>query len=389
MRSLKVVGLLLLCGGLAACSSSATTAPAAGGGGGGVATTAPAASGGGVASSFHAWCVDYSANQTVIPALFALENGMQRVPPGSPITVNNQPLAAADMGTAANDAATLAAESVAVVHFPGTAMPDLELGADMNGVAQTLKTAAGKMANGDTSGYGEVGPGAFNAAGSTNGLLATLAVVTSACTTFAGVAPNQQPPPTTATAAPATAAPATASATGTPAASSAAQRSGVATSISACDLVTASEASKLGGASLGKGTEGTGPSGGETCTYGIPQPWNILGALVAQAPDAAAAQAAWAQDGAWAQSFLLGSGPGGVPAVTLKPSDVTVAGADKAVLSSATGQWARGPISASVLYAVKGPFFVAISDYSAGQGAPGPSLGALETQMATTLGRLP
>lgn len=38
MRSLKVTGLLLLCGGLVACGSSATTAPATGGG---VATTAP------------------------------------------------------------------------------------------------------------------------------------------------------------------------------------------------------------------------------------------------------------------------------------------------------------------------------------------------------------
>jgi hypothetical protein len=42
MRSLKVTGVLLLCGGLvAACGSSATTAPATGGG---VATTAPVAS---------------------------------------------------------------------------------------------------------------------------------------------------------------------------------------------------------------------------------------------------------------------------------------------------------------------------------------------------------
>ncbi len=155
MRSLKVAGLLLLCGGLAACYSSATTAPTASGGTGGV------------ASSFHAWCVDYSANQTVIPALFALEDGLLRNPPGKPTNT------AADMGTAATDAAALASESVAVVHFPGTAMPDLQLEADMNCVAQTLTVAASKMANGDMGGYGEVGPGAFNAAGRSNGLLAT------------------------------------------------------------------------------------------------------------------------------------------------------------------------------------------------------------------------
>jgi hypothetical protein len=90
------------------------------------------------------------------------------------------------MATAATDAATLAAEAPGTVTFPGTAMPNLALGADMNGIAQTLKTAAAKLANGDTSGYSEVGPGALDAAGDTNGLQATLSTVTAACTVFGG-----------------------------------------------------------------------------------------------------------------------------------------------------------------------------------------------------------
>jgi hypothetical protein len=62
----------------------------------------------------------------------------------------------------------------------------IQIGADMNGVAQTLKTATSKMANGDTTGYSEVGPGAIDAAGDTMGLWATLATVTSTCTVFGG-----------------------------------------------------------------------------------------------------------------------------------------------------------------------------------------------------------
>jgi hypothetical protein len=274
MRPLKVAGLLLLCGGLAACGSSAASAPMAGGSGGGVATTAPAA-GSAVASSFHAWCVDYSANQTVIPALFALENGLQRNPPGIPITAGNQPLAAADMETAAADAGTLAAESVAVVHFPGTAMPDLQLGADMDGVAQTLKIAATKLASGDTSGYGEVGPGALNASGSTSGLLATLAVVTAACTTFGGVVANQQPLPTTAAVAPATAA----SSTSQPSVTSA---------FNACSLLTDAEATAVTTVSYGAGYASMSQEA-FVCEWGPAA--GLLSLSVKLEPDAAAAKA--------------------------------------------------------------------------------------------------
>jgi hypothetical protein len=186
--------------------------------------------------------------------------------------------------------------------------------------------------------------------------------------------------------------------------SAAAPNASVTAVSSPCALVTAAEASRLAGATLGAGLEGPGgpgglsdPTAGATeCTYASSQPWNILNVLVVQAPDAATAQANWTQDEAWAQALALNSEPGGGPTWTLKLSDVTVAGADKGAVGTVSAKGAVIAVNASALCVLKGSVFVAITDTVSARPlgttqavGPATTAGALEGQMATTLGRLP
>ena len=143
---------------------------------------------------------------------------------------------------------------------------------------------------------------------------------------------------------------------------------------------------------------GTGANGAKTCTYSTNHPWNIFGVLVFPAPDAATAQADWAQEVAAEQNFLDLSEPWGGPAWNLTLSDATVPGADKAAVGTSTVPWAGGTIKAAAIYALKGSTFVGLTDLVGGQGltctgcgdaGPAPTTTALEAQMATTLGRLP
>jgi hypothetical protein len=177
----------------------------------------------------------------------------------------------------------------------------------------------------------------------------------------------------------------TESATIEPTAGSTAEQTGVPTSLDPCQLVTASEASALAGASFGAGTEGTTSGGAKTCVYGG-QTLNVFQVLVAQAPDAATAQSQGTQLQAQAEDALKKGAPSGTN-VSLNVTDVTVAGADKAAVATASATISGTTISISAIYVLKGATFFSFSDLVVGNAAPSSS--ALEAQAQTTLGRIP
>ena len=187
----------------------------------------------------------------------------------------------------------------------------------------------------------------------------------------------------------ATAAPTTAvssTPTTTPTASATTAQSVAPTSLDPCQLVTATEASSLAGASFPAGTEGTTSGGGRTCVYGA-QTTNVFSVLVAQAPDAATAQADWTQEEAKAQSTLEKGVPSGVT-VSLNLSDVSnVAGADRAAVGTGSATISGETIHGSVIYLLKGAAFVYFGDLVLGKAAP--ATADMEAQATTTLGRVP
>src|ERR1039457_4982289 len=98
--------------------------------------------------------------------------------------------------------------------------------------------------------------------------------------------------------APATTAPAPAPATST---------SATPTNLDPCQLVTQDEASSLAGATFGPGKEES-TGGGKECVYGS-QTTNVMDIIVAQAPDAATAQADYAQAQGDAQTTIASKLP--------------------------------------------------------------------------------
>ena len=178
----------------------------------------------------------------------------------------------------------------------------------------------------------------------------------------------------------------TPSATTAPTASATTAQSAAPTSLDPCQLVTATEASSLAGASFPAGTEGTTSGGGRTCVYGA-QTTNVFSVLVAQAPDAATAQADWTQEEAKAQSTLEKGVPSGVT-VSLNLSDVSnVAGADRAAVGTGSATISGETIHGSVIYLLKGAAFVYFGDLVLGKAAP--ATADMEAQATTTLGRVP
>jgi hypothetical protein len=158
------------------------------------------------------------------------------------------------------------------------------------------------------------------------------------------------------------------------------------TSLDPCQLVTATEASSLAGASFAAGTEGTTSGGGRTCVYGA-QTMNVFSVLVAQALDVATAQADWTQEEAQAQSYLEKGVPSGVT-VSLNLTDVSnVAGADRAAVGTGGVTISGETINGSVIYLLKGAAFVYFGDLVLGKAAP--ATADMEAQATTTLGRVP
>ncbi len=152
-----------------------------------------------------------------------------------------------------------------------------------------------------------------------------------------------------------------------------------------CQLVTAAEASSIAGASFKAGKEETSSGGAKTCAYGA-QTRNVFLVVVTQAPDAATAQADWAQEQAKAEAAIQKELPPGA-SVNLNPSDVSnVPGADMAAVASVNTTISGQPVGLTAIYLLKGATFVTFSDLVLG--TP-PTAAAMEAQAQITLGRVP
>lgn len=167
---------------------------------------------------------------------------------------------------------------------------------------------------------------------------------------------------------------------------------GVNVSLDPCQLVTASEASSLAGASFSTGTEvtNTDTAGGGTsriCVYGGTTA-NVFEVLVAQASSASAAQAEWTAEEAKVQS-AVSSGSSSLPPGTnlqFNINDTSVSGADKAAAGTISATISGQTLAGSAVYVLKGAAFVAITDITVGHAAP--TVSAMEGQAGTTLGRV-
>jgi hypothetical protein len=181
------------------------------------------------------------------------------------------------------------------------------------------------------------------------------------------------------------AATATAAPTSTPATSSPAEGSAAPTALDPCQLVTAAEASALAGTSFGTGKEETTSGGAKICVYGSATT-SVVQVIVAQAADAATAQANWAQEQAQAEAAIKQGVPSGVN-FTLNVNDASVTGADRAAVASAQATIGGVSVAISAIYVLKGATFFTFSDLGVGHAAA--STSALEAQAVTTLGRIP
>jgi hypothetical protein len=158
------------------------------------------------------------------------------------------------------------------------------------------------------------------------------------------------------------------------------------TSLDPCQLVTSDEASSLAGVTYAAGTEDTTPDGGKLCVYG-PQTTNVFMVLVAQAPDAATAQAEWSQEQSEVQAVIQSGLPGGV-SIDLSSADLpNLEGADRAAIAMGSRTLAGATLNGSACYLLKGNTFVAFSDVLLGTPAPGS--GALQSEAQTVVDRLP
>jgi hypothetical protein len=172
-----------------------------------------------------------------------------------------------------------------------------------------------------------------------------------------------------------------------PAASSAAaptpSQSAAATSLDPCQLVTSSEASSLAGTTFGPGQEET-TNGGKRCVYGG-QTTNVFTVEVAQAQDAATAQADWSQEQSQAQGLAEQKLPPGVN-VSLNTQNVSGLG-DRAATASGTASVSGQTIGVSGIYLLKGATFLAFQDLLLGHNPP--SSAAMQAEARTALGRVP
>jgi hypothetical protein len=161
----------------------------------------------------------------------------------------------------------------------------------------------------------------------------------------------------------------------------------VPTTTDPCQVVTASEAGSLTGASYGPGTAQTTVGGGQICIYGY-QTLNVFEVLVGIAPDAGTAQAQWGQEESKAQA-LLNQSLSQVQGfnVSFSVNDVTITGADKAAVGTASASYGGRMFGAAAVYLLKGPDFLSFSDLVVDH--PAPSASAMQSEAQTALGRLP
>jgi len=220
-------------------------------------------------------------------------------------------------------------------------------------------------------------------------ILTAASLVVGACSSAAPSTGAAASAPAAATAAPAaSAAPVTvpsaaasvaASVASLPPASAVPEATGVATSVDPCQLVTASEAGQLAGATFGPGKPETTSGNGRICVYGS-QTLNVFTVDVGQAPDVATAKS---EETAALAELQKASNVSGLK-VTELPGFAS--GADAAVAQGGA-TIAGKTISVSAIYVLKGVIFFGFSDLVLGTGAP--SASALEAQAKVALTRVP
>jgi len=152
-----------------------------------------------------------------------------------------------------------------------------------------------------------------------------------------------------------------------------------------CQVVTMSEASQLAGANYATSKEDTTAGGSKICWYGA-QTTNVFEVLVATAPSASAAQAAWDQEKSQAAAELQQAAAAGV-SINFNISDTNLSGADRAAVGTFSGTISGQTIAGTALYFIKGVNFVAIVDLVLNKTPP--TAAAMEAQGQTSLGRLP
>jgi hypothetical protein len=166
-----------------------------------------------------------------------------------------------------------------------------------------------------------------------------------------------------------------ASAAGTPAA------------LDPCQLVTQSEASQLaGGTTFAAGKEETTSGGAKLCNY-VGQTTDVFLVEVAVAPDAATAQADWAQEKAKAQASLKQIAAESGASVNITAGEITISGADKAATATGGGAIAGHTLAITAIYLLKGSVFVTFSDLVRDKAAP--TIATMLTQAQTVLTRIP
>jgi hypothetical protein len=206
------------------------------------------------------------------------------------------------------------------------------------------------------------------------GLVGGLSVVLlAACT---GSTATTAPQPTLAPTSVPSVAPTPASSSAPSAAAPSAEPTGVPTSLDPCQLVTASEASDLSGASFPAGTEGTTQGGGKTCVYGA-QTSNVFTVIVAVAPDVATAKAGEAEAEA---QIAKAAGKGVKPTELPNFADGAVYYAGDLKIGSAT-------YHVGAIYVLSGTTFFGFSDLNSG-GLVLTGTG-LQAQAQAILSRLP
>jgi hypothetical protein len=166
--------------------------------------------------------------------------------------------------------------------------------------------------------------------------------------------------------------------------STAASQSGVATSLDPCQIVPASEASALAGASYGAGKEEPSGTDGKRCVYGS-ETTNVFSVLVGQAASAADAGADWSQAQADEQAALKKQLPSGIK-INEQTKDVSGL-ADRATVMAGSVSLGVESIAASAIYLLKGTVFLSFSDEVIGGHVP--TAAALEAEAQKALARVP
>jgi hypothetical protein len=168
------------------------------------------------------------------------------------------------------------------------------------------------------------------------------------------------------------------------AASASPSQSAAPTTLDPCQLVTSAQASTMAGTTFGAGKEETTGGGGKICVYGS-QTLNVFTVTVAQASDAATAQADWAQEESQVKSQLNTAASG--VTITFNINDVSnVSGADRAAVGTGSATFSGQTINVSVIFVLKGANFLSIADDTVGHAAP--SISALEAQAQTSLSQM-